>query len=107
MKGKKKDAILETSLGQVTVPGELEGQLTDLERWQGSPEPFIGLSYSTRLWAFYMFDLMGITLMRRSAAAVTRKKSSSDSTAASYLLSTETLRRALRRANDLAPTKAN
>ena len=106
MKGKKKDAILETSLGQVTVPSELEAQLADLEKWQGS-EPFISLSYSSRLWAFYMFDLMGITLMRRSAAAVTRKKSSNGSTAASYLPSTETLRRALRRANDLAPTKAN
>jgi hypothetical protein len=107
MKGKKKSPTLETSFGEVTIPSELEAQLAELKKGQSSPEPFIGLSYSTRLWAFYMFDLMGISLMRRSAAAVTRKKSSSGSTAASYLPSTETLRRALRRANDLAPTKAN
>ena len=107
MKGKKKDATLETACERVTVPNELEAQLTDVQKWQGSLDPFSGLSYSSRLWAFYMFDLMGITLMRRSAAAVTRKKSSNGSTAASYLPSTETLRRALRRANDLAPTKAN
>ena len=81
--------------------------LADLEHRQGRPEPFIGLSYSTRLWTFYMFDLMGITLMRRSAAAATRKRSSSGSVTEDSLPSTEILRHALRRANALEPTKAN
>jgi hypothetical protein len=107
MKGKKKSTILEGDLREAQFPAELEARMADLERGQGRGEPYIGLSYSTRLWTFYMFDLMGITLMRRSAAAVTRKRSSGSSAAESSLPSTETLRHALRRANALEPMKAN
>jgi hypothetical protein len=107
MKGKKKSSILEGAIRETGVPVELEARMADLEHRQGRPEPFIGLSYSTRLWTFYMFDLMGITLMRRSAAAATRKRSSSGSVTEDSLPSTEILRHALRRANALEPTKAN
>jgi hypothetical protein len=108
MKEKKNSiAVLDFSFGKLRTPSEAEERLANPGLQQASPELFIGPSYSTKLWTFYMFDLMGITLMRRSAAAATRKKSSNGSIAESYLPSTETLRRALKHANGLAPTKAN
>ena len=71
------------------------------------PEGLTGLSSSSSLWTFYMFDLMGITLTQRSVAEVMRQKSLRGLRAADSWELTETLRRALERANVSAFSKVN